>query len=380
MASRKQLSADAYTVGLIYVKPLEMHAITVMLDEEHGPVTLQLGDNNEYTLGRIGAHNVAIAGPARGAQGKVAIADVVGCIHLTFRNMAVGLLVGIGGGVPHLPKMDVRLGDVVVGAPEVGPAIIQYDLGKQLADGFEVTRTLNKPPAQLLKVVNILEDRYLRQEQGGESFFTIHLDRFMKFPRMKQLYKRPTAPDRLFLASYPHEDGTHCGEHDRQYEEQRLDRDPADEIQIHYSTILSGDRVMKHEVTRDQISVKHNNGLCFEMEAAGLMDVFPCLVIRGICDYSDSHKNKDWQEYAAATAAAYAREILLTMAERIVKDIGNSTAPDRDVRRHPEIVGMDASSGQEHHSSKVVFSGNNDSGVQVGYNTGTMSGFTFGKQ
>jgi nucleoside phosphorylase len=46
------------------------------------------------------------------------------------------------------------------------------------------------------------------------------------------------------------------------------------------------------------------------MEAAGLMDNFPCLVIRGICDYADSHKNKQWQGYAAATAAAYAKELL----------------------------------------------------------------------
>ena len=46
------------------------------------------------------------------------------------------------------------------------------------------------------------------------------------------------------------------------------------------------------------------------MEAAGLMDHFPCLVIRGICDYSDSHKNKRWQPYAAAVAAAYAKELL----------------------------------------------------------------------
>ncbi|KAH1912671.1 hypothetical protein KXV48_001139, partial [Aspergillus fumigatus] len=44
--------------------------------------------------------------------------------------------------------------------------------------------------------------------------------------------------------------------------------------------------------------------------AAGLMDILPCLSIRGICDYSDSHKSKEWQRYAAATAAAYARELL----------------------------------------------------------------------
>jgi hypothetical protein len=46
------------------------------------------------------------------------------------------------------------------------------------------------------------------------------------------------------------------------------------------------------------------------MEAAGLVNDFHCVTIRGICDYADSHKNKRWQEYAAATAAAYAKEIL----------------------------------------------------------------------
>lgn len=46
------------------------------------------------------------------------------------------------------------------------------------------------------------------------------------------------------------------------------------------------------------------------MEAAGLMDHFPCIVIRGICDYSDTHKNDTWQGYAAVAAAAYAKELL----------------------------------------------------------------------
>jgi nucleoside phosphorylase len=55
------------------------------------------------------------------------------------------------------------------------------------------------------------------------------------------------------------------------------------------------------------------------MEAAGLMDTFPCLVIRGICDYADSHKNGKWQPYAAATAAAYAKELLITIPLREVK-------------------------------------------------------------
>jgi len=58
------------------------------------------------------------------------------------------------------------------------------------------------------------------------------------------------------------------------------------------------------------VSGEFGGVLCFEMEAAGLMNSFPCLVIRGICDYADSHKNKKWQAYAAATAAACAKEVL----------------------------------------------------------------------
>jgi hypothetical protein len=85
----------------------------------------------------------------------------------------------------------------------------------------------------------------------------------------------------------------------------RAGDDPA----IHYGLIASANQVMKYAGTRDKLA--HELGImCFEMEAGGLMDNFPCLVIRGICDYADSHKNKQWQGYAAATAAAYAKELL----------------------------------------------------------------------
>ncbi|KAJ5716985.1 hypothetical protein N7488_002631 [Penicillium malachiteum] len=73
--------------------------------------------------------------------------------------------------------------------------------------------------------------------------------------------------------------------------------------------IASGNQVVKHGRSRDNMA-RELDILCSEMEAPGLMDNFPCLVVRGICDYSDSHKNKQWQEYAALTAAAYGKEFL----------------------------------------------------------------------
>jgi nucleoside phosphorylase len=81
-------------------------------------------------------------------------------------------------------------------------------------------------------------------------------------------------------------------------------------VVIYYGTIASGNQVIKDGVTRDRLSLELGGVLCYEMEAAGLMNHFPCLVIRGICDYADSHKNKGWQPYAAATAAACAKEVL----------------------------------------------------------------------
>jgi nucleoside phosphorylase len=81
---------------------------------------------------------------------------------------------------------------------------------------------------------------------------------------------------------------------------------------LHYGLVASGNQVIKHGLTRAKVG-EELGVLCFEMEAAGLMNHFKCLVIRGICDYCDSHKNKIWELYEAATAVAYAKELLLVI-------------------------------------------------------------------
>ena len=88
-----------------------------------------------------------------------------------------------------------------------------------------------------------------------------------------------------------------------------------DQPHIHYGLIASGNQVMKHGITSDRLA-REKGVLCFEMEAAGLVDELPSLIIRGICDYSDSHKGKVWQPYAALSAAAFAKELLLRLPFR----------------------------------------------------------------
>ncbi len=112
--------------------------------------------------------------------------------------------------------------------------------------------------------------------------------------------------DRLFKATYDHDpSATSCNSCDTSKLVDRPTRTTSSPG-VHYSGIASTNRVIKHRETRDRLA-RELDVVCFEMEAAGLIDSFPYLVIRGIYDYSDSHKSKLWQEYAAATAAAYAR-------------------------------------------------------------------------
>jgi nucleoside phosphorylase len=117
--------------------------------------------------------------------------------------------------------------------------------------------------------------------------------------------------DQLFHATYNHVESedtcVNCDKHQLIHREQRASNKPY----IHYRLIASSNQVMKDSQTRDQLAQQFGI-LCFEMEAARLMNQLPCIVICSICNYSDSYKNKKWQGYASLTAAAY-RRLLLSM-------------------------------------------------------------------
>ncbi|KAL4931351.1 uncharacterized protein BDV17DRAFT_256672 [Aspergillus undulatus] len=80
--------------------------------------------------------------------------------------------------------------------------------------------------------------------------------------------------------------------------------------EVHIVTVGSGDTFMKSGIHRNATAEQHNL-IAFEMEASGICDIFPALVIKGVCDYSDSHKKKKgWQRYATITAAACTKAFL----------------------------------------------------------------------
>jgi nucleoside phosphorylase len=308
MSTGKRLRED-YDVAWICALPLEMAAATLMLDETNGQLPKLANDENTYTLGKLCGYNVVIACLPAGVYGTIAAATVASQIRSTFPNIRFGLMVGIGGGVPS-KKNDIRLGDVVVSKPAgTSGGVVQYDSGKTISSGrFEQTGSLNQPPQMLLTAISQLQSVNLIKK--NHSISDTLSDIFEKNPDMSsEFFPPPPQYDRLFKAEYDHPKSEDtCVRCDKKY---LVDRKPrtSNEPQVHYGLIASGNQVMKHGMTRDRLAKEHGI-ICFEMEAAGLMNQLPCLVIRGICDYSDSHKNKRWQGYAALTAAAYAKVLL----------------------------------------------------------------------
>ncbi|EED20926.1 ankyrin 2,3/unc44, putative [Talaromyces stipitatus ATCC 10500] len=304
------LSHDDYTVAWVCALPVELAASQIMLDERHGPLPQAFSDDNIYTLGSLNGHNVVIACLPSGIYGTTSATTVLVQMLATFPSLQFGLMVGIGGGVPT--NVDIRLGDVVISKPTGnGSGVIQYDYGKKTQAELQLTGFLNKPPKILLTAVSHLEKDRM---QGKRVIKQIVMRALESNNDMRKQFSRPTN-DLLFHATYQHQDGTHdCSTCDRT---QLLSRPPrvTDEPDFHYGIIASGNQVMKDAETRDRVA-KGQNILCFEMEAAGLMDQLPCLVVRGICDYSDSHKRKEWQGYAALTAAAYAKQLLSVILPR----------------------------------------------------------------
>ncbi|KAE8359627.1 hypothetical protein BDV27DRAFT_162459 [Aspergillus caelatus] len=276
---RPRRSQSSYTVGWICAVVPEHVAATVFLDEEHERLeNLSSNDNNTYKFGKIGEHNVVI-GVMPNASGTTSAALVARDMLRSFPNIRTCLMVGIGSGVPS-SKHDIRLGDVVVSSAQNGKGAVKALRTEYAIRGHCLQEAIS----------DVLE----------------------KNSRIAKDYQLPNPnTDRLYKAHVIHPSGEKgcaavCGDDPSDLIE-RPERE--ENLEIHYGLVASANQVMKDATFRD-ILAEEKNVLCFEMEAAGLINHFPCLVIRGIYNYADTHDNKEWRGYAAMTAAAYAKDLL----------------------------------------------------------------------
>ncbi|CAI7654693.1 unnamed protein product [Penicillium pancosmium] len=344
---------EDFSVGWICAISTEYIAAQALLDETY-EVQLSLpNDDNDYAYGRIGNHNVVISVLPMGEYGTASAARVAQGMLFSFSKLRIALMVGIGGGAPNR-KHDIRLGDIVVSSPSSGQGgVYHYDFGKTIQGrDFEQTGFLNQPPPLLRSAVAGLKAKY--EINGHTLEETIDKALALK-PRLH------LASDRLFRSDVVHRSSNEpcdpgCGNNPSDLVSRKPRDEEDDNPAIHYGLIASGNSLMKNAIIRDEFAAKKDI-LCFEMEAAGLLNHFPCLVIRGICDYSDSHKNKEWQGYAAMVAAAYARDLLYRIPPQKVEE-QNTVA---------ETI-----KAAEVHNYNITF-GDNNRGLQVGWNAGSIN-------
>ncbi|KAJ5347797.1 uncharacterized protein N7506_001050 [Penicillium brevicompactum] len=301
-----------YTVAWVCSDTTECVVAREFLDEEHdSPINSSPSDKIIYTLGRIWEHNVVIATLARRFWGIYSTTRVVLDLQKTFPNIRICLMVGIGGGLPS-QSHDIRLGDVVVSfSSNSQSSHVQYD-PFETASGSLIQSSLctSSPPVFLSTAVTQLMIEY---EKAGNSLKSKVHRVLEKWPQPPKKYQRPgPVYDRLYQSHVVHvnddETCNSCGD-DLSHLVVRNSRLEIDAPAIHYGLIGSSNLIIRDASYRDKISAE-TGILCYILDTPDWVFHFPCLLVRGISDYCDSHKNRVWWGYASIVAAACAKDLL----------------------------------------------------------------------
>ncbi len=264
--------------------------------------------------GNICGHNVVIATlPAGQEYGKGSAAAIASQVKRFFPNLWFGLLVGVAAGLPNFsrnPPLDIRLGDVLVGLPTNESAgLVDYELGKETGqNGFQLLRS---------GFVLANAEPIVRSAIGSIKLSAPN-DAKIILPYYKNV-KHKMHSNGTFVDPGQEQDILYQVDDEGNERPVKRERRPDDErTRVWYGTIGSGDKLMKNARIRNELRDKYNF-IGLEMEAAGTMNRIPVGVIRGVCDYGDEHKNKEWQPYAAVMAAAYAKAVLSQIVPKTVK-------------------------------------------------------------
>ncbi|KAF3072369.1 hypothetical protein CFAM422_005300 [Trichoderma lentiforme] len=343
-------SREGFQIALICALRVEFDAVEALFDdyyEQDFSYSKAPGDPNAYTTGRMCGHDVVLA--FMPGMGKVNSASVAAGFRASFPGIRLGLVVGICGGVPvgTDDEKEVLLGDVIIST-----ALVQFDFGRQYANKAVRRDTLQdnlgRPNAEIRAFLTKLSGSRGRKTLRDKT--SVHLEELCGKDGFKQS-SYPAEDDKLYLSTYrhKHQDGScaictnctgpeddvceaalestceelHCQDSELVWRA-RVDKSrgvghyrdtsttgmlEARKPVIHFGIIVSGDSVMKSGQHRDEIASREK-AIAFEMEGAGVWESFPTVVIKSVCDYADSHKNKKWQRYAAATAAACMKAFL----------------------------------------------------------------------
>ncbi|KAL8378532.1 hypothetical protein RB599_008374 [Gaeumannomyces hyphopodioides] len=337
---------NGFHIAIICALPFESNAVDLLFDEFYDDASYGrvVGDTNSYTTGRVGNHAVVLL--VLPNMGKETAAACSRSLQSSFPNINLALIVGVCGGLPSVPAKDVlpRVGDdterdLFLGDVVISTSIVNYDFGRQYMGQFVVKSSLEDSLGRANSDIRGLLTLFQRERDFGllHSKATRNLERLQSAAvergRWATYHAPPEDTDNVFPEYYEHAhynkecdacNANHfcegvsdlsCNEAgcNLALSKPRRNRQQGRPLglfpQIFMGRVASGNAVMKSGRHRDQVA-KNNRVIAFEMEGAGAWDQVPCIVVKGVCDYADSHKNKEWQNFAAATAASVAVAIL----------------------------------------------------------------------
>ncbi|KAL4788945.1 hypothetical protein BDV19DRAFT_44040 [Aspergillus venezuelensis] len=308
------LDPNLYTVAWIAPLEIEVQAAKHMLDKVHsGGFPVGPGDDYLFHAGEIHGHNVVIATFAAGQRyGTSSAASLAIHVKKFFPNLWFGLLVGVAAGLPNLscsPARDIRLGDVIIAySPPSGdhPAIIPYGLGKQKGDGGFELLCNGHSLRQTERIVGSAIAKIKAERREAQVILGYYRD----IPETATKFPDPGQENDFLYSSNDN------------LPVPRQRRPDAERMRVWYGSIGSSDQLLKSSRDRDELRDRYNV-IGLEMEAAGVMNEIPVGNIRGVCDYGDERKNKKWQPYAAAMAAAFAKAVLSEILPKSATQLAN---------------------------------------------------------
>ncbi|KAI6350793.1 hypothetical protein MCOR25_010390 [Pyricularia grisea] len=309
---QRPTSGRDFHIAIFCALPLEADAVIALFDQhwddDDPPYVTHAGDPNAYSVGVIGSHNVVLVHMA--GMGKTEAAAAAAHCRASFPSIKLAVVVGVCGVMPYTADgEEIILGDVII-----SEGVVQYDLGRRLPEGFarkkSLQESLGRQSAEIRSQLAKLKG--IQRREKLESKMMVYLGAIQCKVRLAAQYPG-VQKDRLFESDYRHITDVKlcddCGCNGPQVARNRLKQTEMQHPIIHIGLFASGDTVLKSGKDRDTLA-KEEGVIAFEMEAAGVWEILPCIVIKSACDYADSHKMKAWQRYAAATAAACSKALL----------------------------------------------------------------------
>ncbi|CRG88256.1 Nephrocystin-3 [Talaromyces islandicus] len=346
-------SRDGFEVAIICALPIERNAVEALLEVDYETDGFSYGkaagDLNTYTTGRLGNQHVVLA--YMPGTGTISSTAVAANLRSSFENIKMGIVVGICGGVPKTAAgMEILLGDVIIST-----SVIHIDFGRLYPHKFirkkEVEDTLGRASPEIRAFIGKMSG-YLMSERLKVKTSAYSAEICSRKEFLKSAYPGPEK-DHLYRADCLHKHWTQgycpicdicnnpgdevceealkasctelgCSEtqlvergrlqkaigmdlHETQHSTIKMQ--DARKVCIHFGRMACSNQVMKSAHDRDWIAAEEGV-IGFEMESAGTWDYVPTVVIKSVCDYADSHKDKQWQAYAATTAAACTKAVL----------------------------------------------------------------------